>query len=358
MNARHQLSSLFLAVLSIFNTAVDAQVEIRDPVYLSRKNNFVTINKVTITPNTIRFHLLYEPGRDRKWINNSQFYSFNSPPYLRIEGVTAFKLTDGTVPRGQQASAYTQNYGAGKPPKTRELVADFPFNSGRMIFNIQNEQYTKWDNTLMADFTECAPKYPIKQIETTCMDFKTVVLPLSDKHIHLLNLTNHLKAALKKTEFETTTGFQARTSPDSMLHGLMAEIDQLEDVFYTQATRKILSAKTTLTYNADRQVFSLVFPGASVDPVQIEVPLDKAQAFKARFQDGSLKIADIKLNRRTDREFYISSIDFRDKQSHVQTFRNLHDSNQSADWKKAYVREILKELEKFAGYGKKWSDGE
>lgn len=341
------------------NKAIFAQLEFKDPVVGQKDNSYISIEKITVTPNSMIFHLIFEGGKNWKSLHNSWASHFLGTPYLSIKDLGEFLLTDGTRPAGVPATSYELYNGSmklSKPIKNKWHTVVFPFNSGRMLFNIFNNSYTKSDNSLFMDFIECAPKNPVKDWKPYCFNFRNVWLPFSNKQLHLLYLQNYLNNELKKQEFETTTAFQKRTHPDSLLIGMSKKFDNFEEVFSDQMRQRISKAKPAVVYNADFQQFTLTYAGLGLDPVIIRVPLDKAQQFKNNLESGSLKLYDSEFVRKTDKDFYIHKITFTDTRQNQQSFDNLYGKNESGNWKKTYFQEVLKELAKLYPKGKVWAE--
>lgn len=348
------LTSFLFLTRTIF-----AQIEFKNPIVGQTENSFISIGKITVTPNSMIFHLEFEGGKAWKLFYNPAASHFFGTPYLSIQGLREFSLTDGTRPAGVPATSYELYNGPrklSKPIKNKSLTVVFPFNSSRMLFNIFNNSYTKYDNSLLMDFIECAPKNPVKDWSPVCINFRNVWLPFTNKQLHLLYLQNYLNNELKKQEFETTADFQKRTHPDSLLKGLTKKFDNFEDVFSDQMRQRISPAKPTVVYNADLQQFTLTYAGLGLDPVIIRVPLDKAEEFKNNLQSGSLKLHSTEFVRRTDKDFYIHKIIFTENRQNQQAFDNLYGKNQSEDWKKSYFQEVLKELAKLYPKGKLWGN--
>lgn len=337
---------IFICAITLSAFHLHAQVVFKEPSFLEKTNYSMSIQKITVTPTRIAFELLYDGGKAWKLIKNSNLYSFKGKPYLFIHNYGHFSLSDGSRPPGEGAIAYDQHYGpdvATKGIKSRILNAVFPFNAGKMIFQAKNNMYTTTGNYLVMDFAECVAGRPLKPYMESCMNFKGVVLSFTDQQMHHLDQLNFIAGEITKKEFETTANYQVRTSKDSILRGMMKRFDQLEEVFHVQFRKRFNDAKPQLSYNADKQQFTIHHAGVGTDPLVIEVPLDKAPDFKRNVESGVLKPSISKMSRKADKGFYISTIEYYGKNG-TQSYQNLNLKGKSEDGKTILFREVLKDL--------------
>lgn len=342
-----------------FSNNLFAQIEFKNPGYMHRENVTVSIEKITVTPTSIIFQLEYDGGKSWKLSKNAWFSHFKGTPYLSIQGIGDFSLTDGTRPPGVAATSvelYTGPVRLTNPPKRKTHIVQFPFSSRRLFLRMFNDRYTTADNFLLMNFAECSPKNPVKDWLPTCFNFRDILLSFTNKQLHLLYLQNYLSNELVKGEFETSADFARRTHKDSLLAGMINKFDVLEQVFTDQARHRISKVKPAVNYNADKQQFTLTYGGVRLDPVVIHVPLAQAQQFKDNLLNGSLKLYDRQLLRRTDADYYIVKISFIDAQQKRYEFDNLYGENKYTEWRKSYRQEVFKDLEKLYPKGQVWGD--
>ncbi|OSZ77576.1 hypothetical protein CAP36_14475 [Chitinophagaceae bacterium IBVUCB2] len=349
---------IIIGCLLLSNT-LPAQIEFKNPAYLHRDNQSISLEKITVSPNSIIFELEYDGGKVWKYMKSAWASHFAGTPYLSIDRLGDFSLTDGTRPPGTPASSFELYNGPVKmsnPPKKKTHIVQFPFRSSRLFLRMFNDRYTTSDNYLVMNFAECSSKNPVKDWVPFCINFRGISISFTNKQLHLLYLQNYLANELIKNEFETSADFAKRTHKDSLLNGMLKKFDALEDVFEDQIRQRISKVKPTVTYNADKQQFTLNYSGVGLDPVIINVPLAQAQQFKENFLNGSLKVCERKMLRRTDANYYISNISFMDAGQKKYEFDNLYGENKNAEWKKAYSQEVFKELERLYPKGKIWGE--
>lgn len=336
-----------------------AQIEFKDPFFTEKKNRFINLDKIVVKPRSIIFHMSYDGGSTWKSTRNAGFSHFLSLPYLGIRGSGEFPLTDGSDRKGVAAMSVDGLYAKGssfKPIKSRTLYAEFPFNANMLLFQVYNMRYTNNNNTLLMDLLECSNRSTEQKWEPICINFLGIRLPFADRHLHLLQFHNFLGYELKKTEFETSAQHKSRTHPDSLLKAMLKKFTDLEEVLLYQAEQRIVKAKPTLNYDADSEKFTMTFPGTQTDPYVFRVPLDRAQSFKADFQNGTLKIYDLLLVRKSDNEYYVSKLTWQHNKNKTEAFDNLYGVNKYEEWRKNYLQGILKDLSKMLPEGKVWGE--
>ncbi len=357
MSATLRTASLLLASI-LFGHTCFSQVEFKNPFYTHRENSTVSIEKVLVKPGSIIFQLEYEGGGAWKLVKNTGFYNFRGRPYLHIMGGGSFSLSDGTIPDGVPAARYDHYSGpvrSTSPPKKKALVVEFPFNATRMFFNMFNERYTKSDNALYMNFSECSVKNPVKDWSPTCINFKNIMLPFTHKQLHILYFGNYLSDTYTKGEFETTEAFQKRNHPDSLFKELSYKFKVLEEVFQDQFRSRVSALKPVLKYNADRQQFMISYPGITIDPIVIAVPLAEAEKFKNDVQDGNLRLDNWKFIRKSEDQFYVSQLDVSDKKSYRKTYENLAAKKYNDEGEKQFRKSVFNEAEKILLKGKSWN---
>lgn len=351
-------SAFVLMVSMLLGQACYSQVEFKKPFYTHRENLTVSIEKVLVKPGSIIFQLEYDGGISWRLPQNTGFYNFRGRPYLYIIGGGSFSLGDETIPPGVPAIRYDHYSGPVKsssPPKKKAMVVEFPFSASRMFFNLFNERYTKFDNALYMNFSECSVKKPVKDWAPTCINFKNIMLPFTHKQLHILYFGNYMSDAYSKGEFETTEAFQKRNHPDTLFKELSYKFKALEEVFQDQFRSRISSLKPVLKYNADRQQFMISYPGITLDPIIISVPLSEAEDFKNDLQNGSLKLDNWEFVRKSEDQYYVSQLDVSDKSSYRKTYENLAAKKYDNEGEKQFRRSVFKEAEKLLVRGKSWS---
>ncbi len=349
-----KLLTVIAVLLSVKSSL--AQIEFKEPFYTHRDNVSMNIEKVTVNPRSILFELEYRGGGAWKLIYNTSYYNFLGKPYLQIIGAGQFSLTDGTVPAGVPASRYDQYSGPMKtssPPKKKTLMVEFPFSAGKMFFNIFNDRYIKYDNSLYLNFSECSVKNPVKEWTPGCINFQNIQLPFTHKQLHILYLNNYLTLQGTKGEFETTEAFQARTHPDSLFKNLARKYQELEDVFRDQYRSRISTLKPLLKYNADKQQFTVTYAELPIDPIVIAVPISEAEAFKNDMQNRALVFDDWQFLRTSETRFAVSNLDVSDRKAKRKKYENLA-AGTAGDEVKEFRRTVFKELEKQLPKGKRW----
>lgn len=351
---------LVLAVL-LASQVCSAQVEFKEPFYTHRDNVSMSIGKVTVKPRSIVFQLEYNGGGAWDLLYNTSYYNFLAKPYLQIIGAGNFSLTDGTVPPGVPASRYDHYSGPAKttsPPKKKTMMVEFPFNSGKMFFNIFNDRYLKYDNSLYLNFAECAVKNPVKEWTPACINFKNIMLPFTQKQLQVLYLHNYIDGESSKGEFETTEAFQARTHPDSLYKELSRLYQALEDVFQDQFHSRVSGQKPTLRYNADKQQFTVMYAGHAIDPIIIAVPLTEAETFKNDLLNGTTIIDNWKFVRKSEDQFLITHLEVWDKKTNRKTYGNLAAGSSEPEGAKLFRKAVFREVQKLLPKGKSWTYSE
>lgn len=352
---------LFLFLL-LSSNILHAQLVFKKPsVAKIEYNNSVTIEKVSITPTAITFELEYDGGKVWKYMRSAYYSEMISVPYLHIQGVTQFSLSDGKTPRGVAATSYQLYNGPVKlsnPPKRKTHFVQFPFNSGKFFFNLFNDRYTKVNQYLLMDFAECPQYNPKKDVHFGCFNFTGIFIPFTHPQLHVLYLQNELNNIFKKGEFETSAAYTQRTNKDSVLKKLIGKYNDLEDFFVDQKIIEFLKVKPSINYNADQQRFTIHYAGLGIDPIVIEVPLAEAQGFKNSFLDGSLKLSvyDSDFRRKNGTDYYFTHVSFTDKNYKLHRYSNLNVDNKQAEGSSKFKQEVFTLLEAQFPKGKVWAD--
>lgn len=353
--------SILLLLPVIASNQIQAQIVFTKPVVTQADNSNITIEKVSVTPNSISFELEYDGGKAWKFMKSAWLCNMVSVPHLYVYGATQFSLTDGTKPRGDAATVYQLYTGPLKlndPPKRKTHIVKFPFYSGRYFFNLFNERYTKKNNYFIMDFAECPDKYPVKQGGFGCFNFKGIYLPFTQAQLHTLYLQNEINFIFKKDEFETSAAYAQRTHKDSVLQRLQKKYDNLEELFLDQKIQQLKEVKPAISYNADMQRFTIQYAGTGIDPVVIQVPLAEAPAFKDKVQNGQLIFNPYSSEfiRKSETEFYLANFVLTDKSLKKFEYKNLHGENKQAEWSRQYKQAVFKLLEEQYPKGKLWAD--
>lgn len=350
------LACIFLLLINLSGLA---QVEFVKPSVLEKSNHYVTLEKVTVKPSSITFTLEFDGGKLwRTNYNCAIFAFFRGAPYISIPGQKYnYQLTDASPRSGVAAYSYYPYSAPGttmKAIKHNTLTAEFPFNSRMMFLQMFNMRNTNFDNILSLDFLECSNKSAPKSFG--CQNFVGVLLPFSDMQLHTLYLQNFVEDKLKKGEFETTSDFQQRTHPDSLLNAMLLRFENLEALLLEQAGNRMLKNKPSLVYDADLERFTVTFNGQATAPVQIHVPRQEAESFKLAVQNGTLTFSGPTLLRKKDGSVEVAEINVYDRQGRKSTYKNLVLPTSTSGWKKEYQQEILKVLNKLYSKNRPWAE--
>lgn len=353
-------AGFLLLFFVIVSGHIQSQIVFNKPAVGQSDNSSVTIEKVSVTPTSIRFELEYDGGKGWKSINSAWLSHMISVPHLYINGVTQFSLTDGTKPRGDAATIYQLYNGPLRlkdPIKRKTHIVQFPFSSRRYFFILFNERYTRSDNYFFMDFAECPERYGPKQ-GFGCFNFKNIYLPFTQAQLHTLYMQNELDFIFKKGEFETSAAYAQRTHKDSVLQLLLKRYDDLEELFIDQKIQQLNKVKPTINYNADMQRFTIQYTGTGVDPVVIEVPLAEAPAFKEKLQNGQLIFNPFSnvFIRKNETQYYLSDFVLTGESLKKFEYKNLYGENKQEEWSRQYKQSVFKLLEEQYPKGKLWAD--
>ncbi len=315
MNIRNPFSatelfrSLGLLLLLSFSASAQAQYYIKKPSYDKRENTNIDIEG-------IRFFT------DSMIIDFSYFGNPNVPdPRFRVNPGTEIQLRNlddfDNIRVTKLVNAKFYEYTSVKKNRTETFSVIFPFSFYNLLVdgNVDNNVYNFFTAKapFNLNFIECSTDYRTSQKLSfgSCFNFSNIKINLPAENWTTLFCSGYLNSLLTKDEFETTASYKSRTSTDSLRHKLAVQIDVLYSLFSSNYQLEMNKQSKSLTYNADREEFTITYQGA--ERAVVFMPLAQAPAFKKEVENNDLFLSDVKLVRLNNGSYHIEKMVYENK---------------------------------------------
>lgn len=309
--------SIITACFLFVFTVATAQFKIANPSYKSRESSYMSLTGARISYNKLWLDMQYISYRDNAKFMIGPQTVLQIPGYsdesYSVEGLRNATTTLSPIPSN----------------KYIDLAVGFDIPFGEMLEDEWDDkdamlQFFK-NGELYVDFVNCTSNFRSNNGFSygDCFNFLGIKLKMEVEKWNALYCYNIFESLKKKGEFETTAQYQKRTSKDSIDKKVQLMMDLFEDDCRTAFILGIKDKTPQITYNADTEKFTIVYPGA--EAVTIKVALDKAQAFKEDLISGKITLSNADVVRRENGKYVFDRLYF--KKNSTETKYN----NTSAD---------------------------
>ena len=332
---------LFCATL-LLTTATRAQYFIKNPSYDKRENTHIDIEALRFFPDSLVMDFSYygDPNVENPG------YRINYGTKIELRNLD--KVKSYTVSKLVNADFSTYTYV--KKKKTEYFSVVFPFSlfdlliRGDIDANVRNV-FTE-QKPFNFNFVECTSAYRTtnKIAFGNCFNFSNINVNLPSEQWAVLYCSGYLNSLLAKGEFETTAQFQRRTAPDSLNKLLTTQIDALYDLFSSAYIKSMNDKLDNITYNADREEFTLEYEGA--DKAVVFVSLAQAPAFKRKVESGDLALSDVKLVRLPGGTHFIEKLIYLDSDT-KKTVALENKIKLKSNPKKEFYERVMSDLKRY-----------
>lgn len=272
---------LVLGIIAI--TRANGQYISENPAYSKRESSTFTLKKVTVYP-------------DKIWLE-AQYINYADNPTIQISDQTSIRLPD--LSNKTYRVTNRRNVNSTMTPITSGKYVTFFVGFSVPLFKLLDEELKKQKHMLeffekgelTLDFLDCTDEYRrANNVEYgNCWNYYGVLVKLDVSNWNALYCYGYLENLMQKDEFETTTEYSNRTTPDALKASLKSKIMDFENTCIQAFIYSITKKKPELTYNADEQVFTIKYQGA--EPAKIKMPGADARAFKEGVLNGSIVLS-------------------------------------------------------------------
>lgn len=339
---------LLLVFIAIAATA-QAQYFVKNPSYDKRENTSIDIEAIRFFPDSLVMDFSYygDPAA--------------SNPAYRINYGTELKLRNlgdyDAYPVTKLVNADHSEYTYVKKKKTELFSVVFPFSfynllvDGNLELNIY-EVFTT-ESPFNFNFVECSTedRTEKKIAYGNCFNFSNIKINMPPENWAVLFCSGYLNAQLVKGEFETTAQYKKRTSPDSVNTELKSQIDALYELFSTGYMNDMNDNDKSLTYNADREEFTIEYEGA--EKAVVFMPLAQAPSFKTKVENDVMKLTDVELVRLPNGKHFIEKLVYEDSKTKNKV-ELLNKVKLKSNPKKEFHDRVMSDLKKYYSAYKGW----
>lgn len=342
-------SVLLLLLFIAISAAAQAQYFVKNPSYDKRENTSIDIEAIRFFPDSLVMDFSYYGNPDV------------SKPGYRINYGTRLKLRNlddfDSYPVTKLVNADHITYTYVKKKKTELFSVVFPFSfynllvDGDLEMNIYNVFTT--DAPFNFNFVECSTedRTEKKIAFGSCFNFSNIKINMPPQNWAVLFCSGYLNNQLVKGEFETTAQYKKRTSLDSINLELKSQIDALYDLFSSNYINSMNNKSKSLTYNADREEFTIEYEGA--EKAVVFMPLAQAPSFKSKVEDEEMLLKDVELVRLPNGRHFIEKFIYEDSKtkSKVELLNKVKLKNNP---KKEFHNQVMSDLKKYYTAYKGW----
>ncbi|MGV3656727.1 MAG: hypothetical protein ACO1NX_02190, partial [Chitinophagaceae bacterium] len=296
-------------LLLCFSTAAQAQYFVKSPSYDKRENTSLNIEAIRFFTDSLVIDFSFTGSADA----SSSKYKINPGTEIQLRNLDGFDNI--RVSKAVNAEFYDYTYV--KKNKTENFSVIFPFSFYKLLVNgnVDENVYEVFtaEAPFNLNFIECSTDYRKRQKLAfgSCFNFSNIRINMPAENWTTLFCSGYLNALLTKDEFETTAKYKSRTSPDSLRHKLTVQIDALYSLFSSNYQLEMNNKRKTLSYNADREEFSIDYEGA--EKAVVFLPLAQAPDFKKEVENNDLTLTDVQLVRLNNGSYHIEKMVYENK---------------------------------------------
>ena len=339
----------FLLLFIAISAAAQAQYFIKNPSYDKRENTSIDIEAVRFFPDSLVVDFSYygDPAA------SNPGYRINYGTRLKLRNLDDFDTYRVTKLVNADHSEYTYV----KKKKTELFSVVFPFSFYNLLVDgdLEANLYEVFttESPFNFNFVECSTedreenKIPFG----SCFNFSNIKINMPPENWAVLFCSGYLKNQLVKGEFETTAQYKKRTSPDSINMELKSQIDALYDLFSSSYINAMNKKDKSLTYNADREEFTIEYEGS--EKAVVFMPLAQAPSFKSKVEDDAMMLTDVELVRLPNGKHFIEKMVYEDSKTKnkVELLNKVKLKNNP---KKEFHDQVMNDLKKYYTAYKGW----
>jgi len=343
------LRSCALLLILTFSTAVQAQYFIKNPSYDKRENNNIDIEAIRFFADSLVIDFSYygNPNVDNPG------YRINYMTELALRNQKGFE----TYLIADKVNVKYDDYTYVKKKKTENFSLAFGFSVYELLMEAELSDKLfdvfSTDAPFNFNFIECSTNYRTAQqiAYGNCFNFSNIKTNMPPENWSVLFCSGYLNAQLVKGEFETTAQFKSRTAPDSINYALKTQIDYLYDLFSRNYRSSMNRIKKTLTYNADREEFTIEYAGA--EKAVVHMPLAKARDFKANVENDKISLYSVSLERLPNGKHHIVKLGYQDSKT-KERFELENKIKLKTNPRKEFLDRVMSDLKKYYTAYKGW----
>lgn len=259
-----------------------AQYVSENPVFSSRESKSLTLKKATVYP-------------DKIWLE-CDYINFGSDPQMQISNQTSIRLP----PFSNQTYLVTNRRNISSTMTSIPSGKTVTFSVGFRVplFKLIDEDLKKKEHSLefyqngelTLDFLDCSDEYRRANNVAygNCWNYYGVLVKLDIASWNALYCYGYLESQIQKDEFETSSEFAARITPQALTKLLKDKILYFDEICKQAYIFSLIDQKPGLVYNADEQEFTISYKGAN--PAKIKMSPSEARTFKEGIMNETIKL--------------------------------------------------------------------